>query len=78
MRTKRAGYRNIVYIADDDFYILRKPNFDLESIKDSQIIECLRIIKNTTPNNNLRNKLQNYIDSILPKTILFSKINRYN
>lgn len=72
MRTKRAGYRNIVYIADDEFlYFERKPNFDLESIKDSQIIECLRIIKNTTPNNNLRNKLQNYIDSIFAKNDIF-------
>lgn len=72
MRTKRAGYRNIVYIADDEFlYFERKPNFDLESIKDSQIIECLRIIKNTTPNNNLRNKLQNYIDSIFAKNDTF-------
>jgi hypothetical protein len=38
MRTKRAGYRNIVYIADDDFlYFERKPNFDLVSFTRSSL-----------------------------------------
>ena len=72
MRVKRANYRNMVYHVDEDFkYFDRKPNFCIEEIKDNQIIECLRIIKNTTANNKIKMQLQNQIDSIFSKSNIY-------
>lgn len=72
MRTQRAGYRNMVYHANDNFtHFERKPNFTIEDIKSSQIIECLRIIRNTTPNNKVKDRLQDYIDSVFAKSDLY-------
>lgn len=76
IRTKRVNYRNMVYYTDEDFkYFERKPNFSIENIKNSQIIECLRIIRNTTANNKVKDLLQDYIDSIFAeRDIYMSKI----
>lgn len=72
MRTKRANYRNMVYYADDDFkYFERKPSFSIENIKNNQIIECLRIIRNTTANNKIKDLLQDYIDSIFAERDIY-------
>lgn len=75
MRTRRAGYRNMIYHTNDSFtYFERKPNFTIEEIKNSQTIECLRIIRNTTPNNKAKEILQNYIDSVFAKSNIYQPI----
>lgn len=72
MRLKKANYRNMVYNVDECFkYFERVPKFCLEDINDNQIIECLRIIKNTTANNIIKTDLQDKIDSIFSKSDIY-------
>ncbi|MDY3454826.1 hypothetical protein PG615_10855, partial [Riemerella anatipestifer] len=72
MKNKKANYRNMLYLADDEFlFFERKPKFEIEVIKESQMIECLRIIKNSISNNNIKFKLQDYIDSIFAKSDIY-------
>ncbi len=72
IKTKKANYRNMVYYVDDDFkYLERVPKFTIDEMKDSQIIECLRIIKNVTPNNKVKVQLQDKIDSIFSRSDLY-------
>lgn len=72
MKVKRANYRNMVYYVDEDFkYFERVPKFTVEEMKDNQIIECLRIIKNTTANNKIKVQLQDKIDSIFSRSDLY-------
>lgn len=72
IKTKRASYRNMSYYSDENFLTFeRKPNFKLESITNNQLIECLRIIKNITPNNKEKDVLQDYIDSVFSKNMIY-------
>jgi hypothetical protein len=68
MRTKKMRYRNMVYDISTDFTCFtREPNFSLENIKNSESIECLRIIKNNADSLEEKIKLQGYIDDIFNK-----------
>lgn len=72
MRLKKANYRNMVYHVDECFkYFERVPKFCLDDIDDNQIIECLRIIKNTTANNKIKTELQDKIDSVFSKNDIY-------
>lgn len=72
MKLKKANYRNMVYHVDECFkYFERVPKFSLDDINNNQIIECLRIIKNTTANNKIKVELQDKIDSIFSKSEIY-------
>lgn len=72
MRLKKANYRNMAYHVDECFKNFeRVPKFCLDDIDDNQIIECLRIIKNTTANNKIKTELQDKIDSVFSKNDIY-------
>ncbi|MEB3801747.1 GIY-YIG nuclease family protein [Flavobacterium columnare] len=70
IRTKKMRYRNMVYNISHNYNdFTRTPNFMLEDIKNGELIECLRIIKNNTESLEEKSRLQGYIDDVFNKDI---------
>ena len=68
LKTHTMAYRNMIYQVDADFNsFTRYPKFKLDEISSSQVVECLRIIKNNSKSKCKKEKIQYLSDSVFNK-----------
>ncbi len=65
LKKNEMRYRNMIYLVEIDFKAFtRHPNFEFEEISNSQMVECLRIIKNNTKGQVKKVGIQSLIDNV--------------